>query len=269
MFCLTILSFLVWPYLVTANLDSRVVFAFDSDEANHIELLKQALETSGFDFNFHGYGHLFFNIALITLRFFSTLDLPTDQIIIIVLRSISLISGLLCVSITFFLAKRFFGQSCAILSTAFLVAIPLEFQSYAGISHPDLLQLVFVQLALYYCCLCATSKRFLHLKIASAFSCIAFATKYSGLFLLPLLFVQSFGLHPTSLRFSLPQVRLLRLTTFVFAAVSAAIGVISTPEFVLKVTHSNDQLLSSEAALLFTLRITAMIVAGLALVLVL
>lgn len=253
--------YLASPLLFTANLNARLVFAFDSDEAHHIQLLQQALNGTGFDFNFHGYGHLFFNLTLLALKALSYFTHIDQQIIIITLRSASLVSGIACIWATFYLALYLAGPTFAILSALLLAIIPLEFIYYMGVSHPDVLQVLFVQLSLIACCRYSRINSLSNIIQAACFAGLAFATKYSGIFLLVLICaLLCLKLTPRQQsKITLNLLITLRVILFLTGTLLLCISYYITPELVVQLTKAKDQLQATELAVFNKIHLLAYI----------
>ncbi|MCZ6486440.1 MAG: glycosyltransferase family 39 protein, partial [Acidobacteria bacterium] len=177
----------------SASENIRLVSVFNSDEATQLELLRQALSQGTLRIDYSQYGHLQFNLALIPLFLMSFLAPVTDQSIIIALRLVSAVAGAATVLCTFFLARRYFGRLVGWVSACLLCGISLNFIEWSVYAHPDVPQLFFLMLGLYFCCRLGGDKSRESLVLASASAGLAFACKYSGLFLLPVIWLVAVG----------------------------------------------------------------------------
>ncbi len=196
--CVAVLTGCYFVWLATAIIPSasenvRLVSVFSPDGATHVEVLGQALSEGTLRIDFSPYGHLPFNLALVPLLLMSFLAPVTDQSIIITLRLVSAVAGAATVLCTFFLARRYFGRLVGWVSACLLCGISLSFIEWSVVSHPDIPQLFFLMLGLYFCCRLGEDKSREFLVLASASAGLAFACKYSGLFLLPVIWLVAVG----------------------------------------------------------------------------
>lgn len=190
------------------SLNQRLTLAFDSDEALHIDIISNALKNNAWVFPMHSYGHLFFYIALFIVKIVSLFHLVNDQTILIVLRTISLIATFLsCVALFDFLRPTFDRVFSWIIPIS-LMTIPLNLAEYSLISHPDTLQLLFVVLGVNQISKHIETNQQKHLYFASVFAGLAFSTKYSGLFVLILIWMVALTTSYSTKRTSqhLPQI---------------------------------------------------------------
>ncbi len=204
-----------------------------------MELIRLALERKSFALDFHGYGHLYFNIVLIPLSLIQLIAPVSDEMIIVALRLVSMSALLLTVLATFFLARRFIDRVAAPFAAALVACVPLSLLDISASSHPDSLQLLLVMLSLYSCCEYLESRTMGPLMKAALWAGLSFSAKYSGLFLVPIiasLLPLRGGTQGYSERVALPE--------WLFRAVLGLGGVLAiviaggfTPEFVH--THFN------------------------------
>jgi 4-amino-4-deoxy-L-arabinose transferase-like glycosyltransferase len=180
-------AWLAFPLVLSASENLRIVSVFIYDEAWHLELIKKAIENRTFRLHFFGYGHLFFNITIVPLMLLSFFCQITEQQIIVMLRLVSTFFAVGTILITFILAQRYFGRFSAWLSALILAIVPLHFIKLSLISHPDTAQLFFLVLGIYFCCRMIEEVSWKWLFFASGSAGLAFACKYSGIFLLPII----------------------------------------------------------------------------------
>lgn len=177
------------PLLTVSSSDIRILEAYHVDEAGHVFRLRQNLDQNTFYLMFNNYGHLCFNLALLILLPLNQIIQVTDQHIIFVLRLISLIFAAGTVVLVFELANRLWGRLSAWIAATGLMLIPAIFHEYAVISHPDVPQIFFLVLGIYFCIRYLREIRRLWFFLASVTAGLAFATKYSGLFTLAVLWI--------------------------------------------------------------------------------
>ena len=191
--------YFVWlaiAIIPSASENVRLVSVFSPDGATQLEVLRQALSEGTLRIDFSPYGHLPFNLALVPLLLMGFLGSVTDQSIIITLRLVSAVAGAATVLCTFFLARRYFGRLVGWVSAFLLGGISLNFIQLSVLAHPDVPQLFFLMLGLYFCCRLGGDNSREFLVLASASAGLAFACKYSGLFLLPVIWLVAAGGNP-------------------------------------------------------------------------
>jgi 4-amino-4-deoxy-L-arabinose transferase-like glycosyltransferase len=172
------------PLIGVASSNVRLVAAFATDEAMQLNLLHGAAARHSFELTFGPYGHLVFNLVLVTLRL-----MPgelTDARIVQTGRAICLLFAAATVWLTFVWSRRVFGAAAAWIALAALL-VNATLYSWAVILKPDMAQLFFLMLALALTWRMAVEPRTRWLALASAAAGLAFACKYSGLFALPII----------------------------------------------------------------------------------
>jgi 4-amino-4-deoxy-L-arabinose transferase-like glycosyltransferase len=225
-----------WPSVWTASDNLRLVSVFSSDEANHLYTLKQAISQRTLILDFGIYGHLYFNIALLPLFFLNFLIRVSEQQIILALRLVPTLSAIGTIAATFLITRRYFGRLAAWLAALLLSIVPLNFLHWSITSHPDIPQLFFLVLSLYFCCRLVEQDRPKWLIVASVFSGMAFACKYSGVLLLPIIWMIAVGqtIDPRQpiAKPRFPKVEITRLLIACIGIVSIIIGIVFSPNFV-------------------------------------
>lgn len=169
------------PLLPAAAANSRMVEAFNIDEAIQLNLLLSALRSHSWALRFGAYGHLHFNLALALLK---TIWPVSEQAVVMTMRGLSLAAATALLVCTFAWTRRTHGTIAAWVAFALVALNPMVYQ-WASVVHPDMLQAVLLLLALW-----ATARAFDHpttgrIAGAAALAGLAFATKYSGIFVLP------------------------------------------------------------------------------------
>ncbi len=172
------------PLIGVASSNERLVEAFATDEAMQLNLLHGAAAKHSFGLTFGPYGHLVFNVILVTLRLMPG-DL-TDARIVQTGRGICLLFAAATLWLTFVWTRRVFGTAAAWIALTALLVNPTLY-SWAVVLKPDMAQLFFLMLALALTCRMADEPRLRWLTLASAAAGLAFACKYSGLFALPII----------------------------------------------------------------------------------
>jgi hypothetical protein len=172
------------PLVGVAAANARLVEAFATDEALQLNLLRGAAANHTFALTFGPYGHLVFNLILIVLRL-----VPgelSDPRIVQTGRAISVIFAAATLWLTFVFARRVFGAAAAWIAFAALM-VNATLHTWAVVMKPDMAQLFFLMTALALTCRLAGEPRLRWLVLSSGAAGLAFASKYSGMFLLPVI----------------------------------------------------------------------------------
>ncbi len=172
------------PLVGVATANARLVEAFGTDEALQLNLLRGAAANHTFALTFGPYGHLVFNLVLIVLRI-----VPgelTDPRIVQTGRALGVVFAVATLWLTFAFARRVFGAPAAWIAFAALMA-NATLHMWAVVMKPDMAQLFFLMAALALTCRLAEEPRVRWLVLASGAAGLAFASKYSGMFLLPVI----------------------------------------------------------------------------------
>jgi len=244
-------AWLAWGTIDSASQSERLVDVFNTDEAIHLRLLKEVIADGSMKIDFRPYGHLPFNMALVSLYALKPLITIDDQAIIISLRLVSLFAAFGTVLVTYLIGKRFFGPTVAWLSASFLCVTSGEFIKWSIHSHPDIPQVFFLILSLYFCCRFSQTRAFLDLSLAATMAGLAFACKYAGLFILPLIGLIALGhLLVNSHHADFARGRRLvgkmgRPLTGLLGAASIALGFVISVDLVAKFV-SNDGIVDQE-----------------------
>lgn len=176
-----------WPLFWSASENVRLVGTFNSDEEAHVRLLKEAIDSRFPRLGYIQYGYGYLNMGLFPLFLMSYFTEVTEQDIIVWLRMIPAVFAIATIALVFLLARRYFGHLAAWIGALLLAFVPLNFLEMSSISHSDVPQVFFLVLGLYFCCRLAEERQLKYLVWASIAAGLAFGCKYTGLFLLPLI----------------------------------------------------------------------------------
>ncbi|MCU1381847.1 MAG: hypothetical protein JWL71_544 [Acidobacteria bacterium] len=166
--------------------DTRVLGTFQTDEALQVNLLAGALEQGRFAFAYGTYPHLYFNAALVPLTALAAARPVRERDIALALRAVSVAFGAATMLLVFAWARRRYGSPTAWLSLVVLALNPM-FYGWAALAHPDVTQAFFLMLALYLLGRFVDQPSTGGWLAVSVVAGLAFATKYGGLPLLPLI----------------------------------------------------------------------------------
>lgn len=229
-------AWMFWPLLWVAIENQRLVAVFYSDETIHFRLIKKALSERSLMIYFESYGHLYFNITLLPLYIISFFTNLSDVEIMFALRLVPALFGSMTAVTTFFLARRYFGSLAGWVSFVLLLTLPLEFLTRSVISNVDVPQIFFLTLGIFFCIQFADQSRLRWLFLASVAAGLAFACKYSGLFLLPLVWLLAIGhlllrnKQPIAYLDTRLVAQVARYATAGIGVIGIIVGIVVTPE---------------------------------------
>jgi len=196
-------AFFLWfalPLWQSASATSRQVATFSCDELVHLQKVRGAVEDGTFRIHYPSYGYLYFNLALTVLLALKPFVAVSDHTIILVLRIIPTLFAVGTVAVAFAMARRHFGRVAGGLAALLMALSCREFLEWSVVSHPDVVQDFFFLLGAAFLCRFAEAGGRKWLLWASAAAGLAFATKYGGVFLLPVLWAvcvaHAFGMRP-------------------------------------------------------------------------
>lgn len=208
------------PFLSVGADNARLVAAFHTDEAMLVNLLAHLHEQHSFRLVFGAYGHLYFNLTLSILGLLGPLS---ERAIVETARGLSLACATALLLFTFAWARRLYGSAAAWVALA-LVALNPTVYTWAVMVHPDMLQALLLMAALFYTVRCFDRPTTAHVVIASAFAGLAFAAKYSGVFVLPLIGIAAVGRVATGGERSADLRLMLSRTLLAVVAVALTVG---------------------------------------------
>ena len=180
-------AWFAWPIVWSASADRRLVGVFNVDEAVHLKHVKAALERGSFRIEFGSYGHLYFNLALAPLHVWQLFGTVSEQLAIVTLRLIPAVFAAATVVLVFAMARRYSGRLAGWLAAVLMAVASPAFLEWSVTSHPDVPQGFFFLLGAYFCCRVTEEGRATWVLWAAAAAGLAFACKYSGGFLLPVI----------------------------------------------------------------------------------
>lgn len=184
------------PFLYQNSANLRLVKAFNTDEHFVVEAIKCMFARNTINVN------QCVPYVLNWPRFLFYLDLgivyptlfiaqPTEQTFILVSRSVSALFGGLSVLATYVLGTRLFNPITGLLAGLLTIMTPI-FLNMSLTIHPDIVQLFFILLALFFCYRLANCGKRHDLMMASVMAGIAFSSKLAGIFILPIIALACF-----------------------------------------------------------------------------
>jgi Dolichyl-phosphate-mannose-protein mannosyltransferase len=175
--------------------DFGIVGLFSTDEQLAGQLVEHMLQAGNLDLShFYSYGPLDLYAARALLLPYQLTGRVDQRAIIVSLRLVSLAAGAGCLLVTYALGRRMWDAWAGAAGVAMLFS-SVTFLSWSTTAHPDMLQLLFLLLGIWSASILVSSHTrgasMAWLLLGSFFAALAFATKYSGELLLPVLWVTS------------------------------------------------------------------------------
>ncbi len=219
--------------IITKGTDSwRMVTVFSSDESTIMDLVENIFarkhlylaglrryREGNYDYGMTYYWPILFGIWL--YRILTTNPL-SGQLIITTARLWSVVAGIISAWFLYLLAKELYDYKVGLLACVLLLSTP-EFLVWSTMAHPDIPQILLMEICILYCVFMVKNYQRKHVIWAAAAAGLAFGTKYSGLMLIPIIWLaQIIGL----LRLKGPEARLelkrqLFLSTVIFSVAFA------------------------------------------------
>jgi hypothetical protein len=169
--------------------DLNIAGLFSTDEQLTGQLLQAMVRHANLGLShFFSYGPLDLYAARVLLWPYGILRPVSDQAILVALRLVSLLAGAACVLVTHLLGRRLWNARVGLLAAATLALSP-TLLAWSTTAHPDTLQLLFILLCLRVAVELPLRPGRRLLALASTFAALAFASKYEGLLLLPVIWL--------------------------------------------------------------------------------
>ena len=182
-------AWFMWPIIGTGADSLRLVSVFNSDESTYAGVVRQALSRNSLSIEREDQGHLYINFLLFPLHVLNAVHPVSDRFIIVGFRLISAMFGAATLIVSFVLARRYFGRVAGWLSASFLAVISRSLWRFSAMVHSDVTQVFFLALGIYFCCRLAEEGALQYVVLAAASAGCAFATKYAGILLLPMVWL--------------------------------------------------------------------------------
>jgi len=176
----------VLPLISLGTDDIRLAGAFSLDEAGIATEIRRMREIGFFELPSFKYGGIFYYVPLLFLNVWGLFGKVTDELILVVTRSFGALSGGGCLWMTWRIGRLVFNRTWSWIAS-FLFLLSPVFLRWSIESHPDLPQLFFLLCGLYYGLVLCGGYETRALVLSSVFAGLAFGTKYSGVFLLPVI----------------------------------------------------------------------------------
>jgi 4-amino-4-deoxy-L-arabinose transferase-like glycosyltransferase len=208
--------------LPVASSDLGIAAVFSTDEALSGRIVarmvaERTLDPSGF----FAYGALYHELGALAAALLAPLA-PPGQAALIGLRIVALAGGAAALLLTFRLGAALFGPWAGLVALALVAASP-ELALWSVTAHPDTTQLALLVAGLLACLRVRARPGGGRVALAAALAGLAFATKYGGVLVLPMLGLATvLGLVEAGLRGRRLAVQLLRYALLAGAVFAAA-----------------------------------------------
>lgn len=198
----------------------RLMQVFSTDEASAVERVLLNLKNDDLDpRGYYNYGYFYHTVCFYMIKLLESFGFKADaMLVVIVFRLISWFSYILVGIVIYkiftlhFKGRKDFGLILMML----LLSLP-GFAFWSRFVHPDMLQALMILLAVL---IAFSAHEVIYIMMASAIAGIAFGTKYSGLFVLPFLFLpyilNSFIVSSKTLKFWLKVISVFILAVLIF-----------------------------------------------------
>ncbi|MFT5365436.1 MAG: 4-amino-4-deoxy-L-arabinose transferase-like glycosyltransferase [Candidatus Latescibacterota bacterium] len=174
--------------------DIRMLDVFSLDEATAVAVVDYLFRT-GWELNTFSYGGLFYYLPLALVKCFAAFGFEiSHQLIVYIMRGVCSVAGLGCLTLVYLIGRLLGGQTVGLVS-AWLLASNPTFLRWSIETHPDLPQLFWLTCSLWVSVRAVALERSERFWLAGLFAGLAFATKYAGIFLLPILGLTVFWLY--------------------------------------------------------------------------
>jgi len=173
--------------LLVGTGDLGIAGLFSTDEELAGELVQAMIRHGNFGLShFFSYGPLDLYAARLVLWIWGLARPINDQAVLVTLRAVALAAGAGSVATTYVLGRRLWGAWTGALA-AVVMATSATTLSWSTTAHPDMMQLFCVQISLLAASNLPRRPRIDVLLLASAGAALAFAAKYGGVLLLPVI----------------------------------------------------------------------------------
>ncbi|UCH95724.1 MAG: glycosyltransferase family 39 protein [Candidatus Aminicenantes bacterium] len=198
----------------------RLMQIFSTDEASAVRRVLVNLEYDDLDpRGFYHYGYFYHTVCFYMIKLLESFGFKADAMLVaIVFRLISWFSYILVGIVIYktftlhFKGRKEFGLILVLL----LLSLP-GFAFWSRFVHPDMLQVLLILLAVL---VAFSAHEAMYIIMASAIAGIAFGTKYSGIFVLPFLFLpyilHAFITSPKTLKFWFKVISVCILAVLIF-----------------------------------------------------
>jgi len=172
------------PGIDFAAHDIRMLQTFSLDEAAFASQVREMADSGSLAVDGFIYGSLYSYLGLLLVTLWGAVAEVTDTTIILALRLISILAALVTAYFAFRTAEAIYNEEAGIGAAALALSTPLIFRWTLEI-HPDILQLCFLSMALYFAVTLTRKVDWKTASLAGLCAGLAMGTKYGGGFIMP------------------------------------------------------------------------------------
>ncbi len=243
LFSVVTILIVVLPLAQIASFDLRIADAFNTDEVEFLTPMFSAFQRGDFDIGRYDYGLLYYNIGLCFFYIFDVFSPLTEETGILIMRLLSGVFLVLNAYVVKLIYKDLFHKNSLLVFVLCLLGSQTML-NYGSMVHPDLAQVFFISLGLLAAIRFFNNSDIRYLLAAGVLAGLAFATKFVGIALLPVLLVLAVYKLKTI------DDRLKQYAHLITIVLGAFFVVICYPDFV-KPYLTGDPNLVSDVLLLF------------------
>ena len=176
------------PVIPLGTENIEMIRHFDADEGSLIAFAGKTYSQGVIPLEYNvTYPQLFYYLAGVVLFPFTFLKGINHHVIVIALRSFNLIISITTVVFLYFFCLRFFKSIFVGILSSLMLATTPGYISWIINSRPHLLEIAFLLATLYFCFKMADRYQFKYLMFSIIFAGLATATKFGGIFMIPVI----------------------------------------------------------------------------------
>ncbi|MDF1547523.1 MAG: glycosyltransferase family 39 protein, partial [Bacteroidales bacterium] len=179
------------PFSFSRAGDARVARAFITDEADLCEIIIKSINNNE-EFKFDAYGFFYYKSGIVILKVIDKVAVVSERTVLIFFRLYSWFYFLALVLVLTLLTYKLTGIYGAFFALALSFIASPNLLLYAAMLHPDVAQVFFIVLSLYWLYLFVSNRKNWYILLSAASAALAFSCKYSGVLLLPAIYTAIF-----------------------------------------------------------------------------
>ena len=247
------IAFVYWPIIFSASGDIRIVDAFNTDEVDFLISLLNAYNNGTFEIGHYEYGLLYYNVGLIFFNIVGVFTPITEQVGVVIMRFLSCLFLIGTAAVLRQFAKKHM-ESAKELVFVLVLFSSVTLINYGTMLHPDVAQVFFVALSLFYIADYVKIPSVKSIVLSSLFAGFAFSTKYVGVALLPILWFFFFLKRPVFLK-----QQSAKISSIVLILLSVLAAFLANPEFYASYLTPNNEISSSILTAISGVRVIAIV----------
>lgn len=241
---IAVFALILFPLSWIASFDLRIANAFNTDEVEFMIPMMDAFHRGDFEINRYDYGLLYYNIGQVLFRVYNWFYPLSESSGLIIMRSLSAVFLIANAYVLRAVAKRFFETSGLLIFGLSLLG-SITMINYGTMVHPDVAQVFMVSVGVYFAARYTEDYQVKFLLLSTLFAGFAFATKFVGIALFPILVVLAVISRNNVLSWVPMYLRLI-----VIIVCCVVVSYVSNP-YVIETYLEGEKTLVSEVLLLF------------------